>query len=164
MPICYIENMRILVISDTHGNSPLLLRAGERAEPIDAAIHLGDGNEDADLLSHILDIEVIRVAGNCDQSSAAPRELLWECGGKRLLLVHGDQYGVRNGISRLEQRGIDLVADAVLFGHTHLATIITLSGILFINPGTLMKSSARTTFAIVEIDSSGIKTELQHIS
>lgn len=158
--------MKVIVISDTHGNFPLAMRACEQAEPIDAAIHLGDGDNgnDADLLAEVLNVDVIRVAGNCDHGFAAPRELLWECNGKRLLLTHGDRYGVKNGMGRLEQRGIEAGADAVLFGHTHFATITTLSGMLFVNPGTLMNSGAPTTFAILEIESNGIKAYLQDIS
>lgn len=156
--------MKILVISDTHGNYPLALRAADLAGSIDAVIHLGDGDDDAELLARILDIEVIRVAGNCDSKSSAPRELLWECKGKRLLLAHGDRYGVKAGMSRLEQRGIEIGADAVLFGHTHLATVTALSGILFINPGTLMKSTACTSFAVMEIGPTGITARLQEIS
>ena len=158
--------MKIIVISDTHGNFPLALRACEHAEPIDLAIHLGDSDDgnDAELLEQFLDVDVIKVAGNCDPGSDAPRELIWECKGRRLLLAHGDRYGVKNGMSRLEQRALEAGADAVLFGHTHCATITTRSGMLFVNPGTLMKSGAPTTFAILEISSTGIEVNLQTIS
>jgi len=158
--------MKVIVISDTHGNFPLALRACEQSEPLDAAIHLGDGDNgnDADLLAQFLGIDLIRVAGNCDPGSSSPREILWECNGKRLLLAHGDRYGVKNGMGRLEQRGLEAGADAVLFGHTHCATITTLSGMLFVNPGTLMKSGTPTTFAILEISSTGIEASLQDIS
>ncbi len=156
--------MRILVISDTHGNYPLALRAWDLAEPLDAVIHLGDGGDDAELLSRIMGTEVIRVAGNCDHGSTEPRELLREYEGNRLLLVHGDRYGVKSGLARLEQRGIDVRADCVLFGHTHHATIVTLSGILFVNPGTLMCSSQQATFAVLEITPAGVTATLHDIT
>lgn len=158
--------MKVIVISDTHGNFPLALRACEQVESIDAVIHLGDGADgsDAALLEQFLDVDVIRIAGNCDPDSAAPRELIWEYGGKRLLLSHGDRYGVKSGMGKLEQRGLETGADAVLFGHTHCALITTLSGILFVNPGTLIKSGTPTTFAILEISSSGIDACLREIS
>jgi putative phosphoesterase len=143
--------MRILVISDTHGNFPLALKACSMAEQFDTLIHLGDGADDATLLNGILDQKVIHLAGNCDVGSTSPRELLWECEGKRLLLVHGDAYGVKNGLGRLEKRAVEVGADAVLFGHTHRATNTTLSGVLAVNPGTLMRTSQHTTFAVLEI-------------
>lgn len=155
--------MRILVISDTHGNFPLAFKACSLADQFDALIHLGDGADDAALLEDVLEVAVIHVAGNCDVGSASPRELLWECEGKKLLLVHGDAYGVKNGLARLEKRAREAGADAVLFGHSHRATITTLSGILAVNPGTLMRASQHTTFAILDITPHGITADLYDI-
>lgn len=156
--------MRILVISDSHGNHPLALRACNLAEPVDYVIHLGDGSDDIELLSWVPNLTLIRVAGNCDPRSDAPREMIWECEGKRLLLAHGDRYDVKSGLGRLERRGIESGADGVLFGHTHCATIVTLSGILFVNPGTLMSSDRQATFAILEITPDGISATLHDIA
>lgn len=156
--------MKIIIMSDTHGNYPLALRACEMAEPVDAIIHLGDGAEDVQLLEAVLSQPVISVAGNCDPGSTAPREYLWESGGKRVLLVHGDRYGVKNDLSRLEQRGLQMAADAVFYGHSHHALVTNLSGMLFINPGTLMDSETPTTFAILEITSDGMSVRLMNIA
>jgi putative phosphoesterase len=155
--------MKILVISDTHDNYPAALRAAELAAPIDALIHLGDGDEDAEMLAQSLTVKVIRIAGNCDLGSTAPRELLWECEGKRILLAHGDRYGVKRWMGGLEQRGLEEGADAVLFGHTHQAIITTRSGILFVNPGTLMRSSSHKSCAVMEIGPAGITARLLKI-
>jgi len=156
--------MKIIIMSDTHGNYPLALRACEMAEPVDAIIHLGDGAEDVQLLEAVLSQPVISVAGNCDSRSTAPREFLWETGGKRVLLVHGDRYGVKNDLSRLEQRGLQMAADAVFYGHSHHALVTNLSGMLFVNPGTLMDSETPTTFAILEITSEGMSVRLMNIA
>jgi len=134
------------------------------AEPFDAVCHLGDGGEDAELLADTLDARVIHVAGNCDIGSTSPRELLWECEGKRLFLVHGDAYGVKSGLGRLEKRVVEVGADAVLFGHTHHPTITNLSGILAVNPGTLMSISRHASFAILEITPDGITAKLHDIA
>lgn len=134
------------------------------AEPFNAVIHLGDGAVDANLLNDALDMTVIHITGNCDLGSVSPRELLWECEGKKLLLVHGDAYGVKNGLGRLEKRANEVGADAVLFGHTHRATITTLSGILAVNPGTLIRGSQHTTFATLEITPQGITADLYDIN
>jgi putative phosphoesterase len=155
--------MRILVISDTHGNFPLAFKSCGLADPFSTLIHLGDGGDDAALLDNVLDVEVIHVAGNCDLGSASPREILWECEGKKLLLVHGDAYGVKSGLGRLEKRISEVGADAVLFGHTHRATVTTLSGILAVNPGTLMHGAQHATYAILEITQNGLSAELHDI-
>lgn len=155
--------MKILVMSDTHGNVPLALAACEMSRPFDAVIHLGDGSEDVKSLVHALDAAVIHVAGNCDIGSDAPRELVWECEGKRLLLVHGDAYRVKSGLERLEARAIEAGADAVLFGHTHYATVTTRADILFINPGTLAQFCPHTSCAILEITRTSITAELSDV-
>jgi len=154
--------MRILVISDTHGNWPLALAVCEQAGQLDAIIHLGDGTDDADLLAHIVDTKFVRVSGNCDLGSSEPRELLHDISGKKLLLTHGDLYGVKSGLTRLEQRGVEVGADIVLFGHTHHAVITTISGILFVNPGTLMRTATQT-FAILNITPAGITSQLNNV-
>jgi len=155
--------MKILVISDTHENYPLALSAIGMAAPIDALIHLGDGKSDTDLLGQLLDVPFIRIVGNCDGDSDAPRELVWECEGNRLLLLHGDRYGVKNGLGRLERHAAEIGVDAVLYGHTHLAAVDTLSGILFVNPGTLMQSSVFKSFAIVEVSPAGVSARLHSL-
>lgn len=155
--------MKILVMSDTHENYPLAMAAVDLASPIDAVIHLGDCCSDADQLSLVLDVPLIRVAGNCDFDSEVPREIVWECEGKRILLLHGDRYGVKTGLSKLEKHAAEIGVDAVLFGHTHLAAVISLSGMLFVNPGTLTKSCANKSFAIVEVSSNGVTARLQNI-
>jgi len=152
--------MRILVMSDSHGNTPLALKACDMAGDIDALFHLGDGAEDAEILVHALDVKVIHVAGNCDHGSASPRELLVECDGKKLLLMHGDACGVKGGMGMLEKRAREAGVDAVLFGHTHRATVTTLSGILAVNPGTLMRTAQQKSFAILEITPAGISAQL----
>lgn len=156
--------MKLLVTSDSHGNYPLLFRASDAASPLHAVIHLGDGSEDADLLGQATGLEVIHVAGNCDHHSPFPRELLWECSGHRFLLTHGDAYGVKSGLFRLERRALQLGVNVVLYGHNHLAAITTLSGILFVNPGTLMKRARYTTYATLEVGSHGISPLLHDIT
>jgi putative phosphoesterase len=155
--------MRILVMSDSHGNLPLALQACDMAGTFDALFHLGDGAEDADILAHALDVRVIHVAGNCDHGSASPRELLLVYEERKLLLMHGDAYGVKSGLGRLEKRAREVGADAVLFGHTHRATVITLSGILAVNPGTLMRTALQNSFAVLEITPAGVSAQLYDI-
>jgi putative phosphoesterase len=134
------------------------------AGTFDVLIHLGDGASDAELLKTALAEKVIHMTGNCDLGSDSPRELIWECEGKKLLLVHGDAYGVKSGLAKLEKRARETGADAVLFGHTHYATVTNLSGILAVNPGTLMRASQHTTFATLEITPHGITAELFDIN
>jgi uncharacterized protein len=148
--------MKVLVISDTHGNANRAFTAHTRSEPVDIVIHLGDGSADADMLREALDVPVINVAGNCDPGSNAPRERVWECEGKLILLTHGDAYQVKSGLVRLRQRAQEIGADAVLFGHTHQGLLEKHSGLLLVNPGTLSNASHHRSYAVLSITSEGI--------
>lgn len=154
--------MKILIISDTHGNVNRAFIAHSRCEPVDAVIHLGDGCADAELLREVLDIPVLNVAGNCDPGSGAPRERVWECEGKLVLLTHGDAYQVKSGLDRLRLRAKEIGADAVFFGHTHLSLLENNSGILFLNPGTLANHGHHRSYAVIDITSEGI--DCRHFS
>jgi hypothetical protein len=148
--------MKVLVISDTHGNFSRAFNAHTLSDPVDAVIHLGDGSGDADLLREALDIPVINVTGNCDAGSNAPRELMWECEGKRILLTHGDAYHVKSGLARLRQRAEEIGADAVLFGHTHQGMFECRTGLLMLNPGALSNDTRHRTYAVLSITPDGI--------
>lgn len=152
--------MRILVVSDTHGNQTALLKAHQAAGHLDAVIHLGDGEADAAILAEIESYPVLRVSGNCDSGSTAPRELVCTWQGIRLLLCHGDSYGVKNGLARLIQRGKEIGVDAVLYGHTHSAQTEDHDGLMLINPGTMSYPALFHSYAILEITSDGIQAEI----
>lgn len=149
--------MRILLVSDTHGNQTALLQAHEAAGCCDAVIHLGDGEHDALLLEAVDDqIQLFQVAGNCDLGSTVPRELICTFGKVRLLLCHGDRYGVKTGLSRLIERGHAAAVDAVLYGHTHIAQSVEQEGLLLVNPGTLAVPASYRSYAVLEITESRI--------
>lgn len=148
--------MKILVISDTHGNVNRAFIAHSRCENVDVLIHLGDGCVDANLLREVLEIPVINVAGNCDPGCSAPRERVWECEGKRILLTHGDAYQVKSGLDRLRQRAQEVGVDAAFFGHTHQSLLENNSGLLLLNPGTLANYGQHCSYAVVDISPEGI--------
>lgn len=157
--ICYSYTVKILVISDTHGNFNRAFSAYVHSEQIDLIIHLGDGCVDAEQMRNTVDVPVINIAGNCDSGSNAPRELLWECEGKQILLTHGDAYQVKSGVVKLRQRAYEVGADAVLYGHTHKAVLENHSGLLLINPGALANQSNHRSFAILNITPEGIAAQ-----
>lgn len=116
------------------------------------------------MLRLALDCPVLSVAGNCDPFGIAPREIMWECEGKRILLVHGDAYGVKTGLVRLEQRCCELQVDAVLYGHSHVARLETRSGITFLNPGTLARDALPQSYAILEISGDDISATIYSLA
>lgn len=152
--------MRILVVSDTHGNYPLAVRAIDRADRVDHIIHLGDVADDAILVEQALDRPVIKVAGNCDLTSTAPKKLCMSFGRKNFLITHGHRYNVKSGLSQLQLEARSAKSHVVLYGHTHLAAIDEREGILFVNPGCLAEACSTKSFALLTITGNGIAAEI----
>ncbi len=160
MPFTYASGMRILVISDTHGNYPLAVRAIDQAGQSDHIIHLGDVADDATAMEHALGKSVIMVAGNCDPASTAPKELCVSLAGRNILITHGDRYNVKSGLSQLRKKARSTKSHVVLYGHTHMAGIIRSEGILFVNPGSLAEACATKSFARIIITGNRISAEI----
>lgn len=152
--------MKIAVISDTHGNYPLAVRALELAGAVDHVIHLGDHIEDAQLIGDIMERNVVMVAGNCDIGSSAPRETVMNLGGRRFFISHGDRYGVKGGLGRLRAKAGEERAGIALYGHTHIPSVAEIDGVLCVNPGSLQKTAERASFALLTIDRGTVKAEI----
>ena len=154
--------MKILVISDTHGNylAPLSFLEETGAQLL---IHLGDEIADARALEQLLSIPVIKVPGNCDQGAKEPRELLESIAGNRIFITHGDIYRVKYGLDRLAEKAAAMKATVALFGHTHKPAIQKQDGVLLINPGTLMAASDSKSYAILTVSSSAVTAEIFHL-
>lgn len=154
--------MKILVVSDTHGNylAPLRIIEETGAEML---IHLGDDINDALTIDLIIDIPIIKVPGNCDHRATEPRELLETICGKIFFITHGDILRVKTGLERLVERTKELKASVALFGHTHKPLIQKQDGVLLINPGTLMAGSDSKSYAIVTVTPSKVTAEIIHL-
>ena len=151
--------MRLLVISDSHGNYPHALRAHQLASPVDHIIHLGDGAEDARLMEQLLEVPVLRVAGNCDADPQLPLELTLDFGGCRIFLTHGNRELVKSGMRELIGKGLEAKARVVLYGHTHRPAVHSESGMLLVNPGTL-KQGFPESYAILTVTGTEARAEI----
>lgn len=123
------------IVSDSHGDVPRLKRFLREVGPVDAILHAGDFYEDSKKLSGITKAKVIGVMGNCDYLMTGPLEKVVEVSGKKVLLAHGHQYGVKRDREALKKRAVSLGVDAVVFGHTHVAETFWAGDVLFVNPG-----------------------------
>lgn len=154
--------MKVLVVSDTHGNylAPLTIFKETGA---DLLIHLGDELDDALTLELILDRPIIKVPGNCDPGAKEPRELLETIAGTRFFITHGDHYRVKNGLHRLVEKAKELKAAVALFGHTHRPLSQKEDGVLLINPGTLMAGSDAKSYALLTVTPFKVSAEIIHL-
>ena len=78
--------IRLLVFSDSHGNTEKMITQTENLIGIDYIIHLGDHAKDARWLETLFpEIRTIYVRGNCDFCDPADDENTFEIEGKILL-------------------------------------------------------------------------------
>lgn len=129
--------MKFLAISDTHGDVDKVVKfiKNNIKEKIEGIFFLGDYVEDGEIISKELDINTYIVAGNGDFHSDYPDDLLLNINQKKILLTHGHRYKLGYDLTTLFFRGLELSADLILYGHTHVPLITREEDILIINPG-----------------------------
>ena len=122
--------LRYMVLSDSHRAGGWLARAAEvyAQGGFDGVIHLGDVHADARRFAELAGTMPLCVRGNCDSPLCpAPAERVEELCGARILLAHGDRYGVKSSLTRLS--------------HTHRAFCGYVGGALLLNPGALREGN-----------------------
>ena len=92
--------MRILILSDSHGNLKSMKQAVERTKP-DQIVHLGDYWRDGEALKNEFPLlPVAQVIGNCDlydfSAKGGKDQLLLTLDGHRVMLCHGHRYHVKS--------------------------------------------------------------------
>lgn len=146
--------MRLLVLSDSHGDIASLQMAIENEHSADAIIFLGDGLNDFEYCkSRVFDKICVAVKGNCDSFFLNyPKSQTVSFGGKTVFCTHGDLERVKFGPEFLCEKAEASGFDIVLFGHTHKAVTIYKNGIHYLNPGSVKENS----YGIIDIEENGI--------
>lgn len=149
--------MRILVISDSHGDSLGIRKAVEQQPSAELVVFLGDGERDFDLC-HI-EKPCIKVRGNCDWGSQLPAFVVTEEKGYTIYCTHGYAENVKYGDDILKMRARDCGAHIALYGHTHNPVTYYEDGLWIVNPGSLRDGS----YAVVDITKSGVIPILMNV-
>lgn len=150
------NNIRILVISDTHRNTSNAISIIDEKKP-DYVLHLGDHSDDADELRFTFPrTEIIGVSGNCDwaTSTLAPTERMLNIDGVKVFMCHGHIYSVKSSIERCVATAKGKGADVVLFGHTHTPLLDNRGDIVVMNPGSV------STYGWIEISDGKIDARM----
>ncbi len=150
--------MRILVISDTHGNIDEVVHILDNVEKgkIDMILHCGDYVTDARIIEKKYpNIDVSYVYGNCDTGFGGSNYEVIEADGINIFMTHGHRYGVKWG--EYEDVAIDaksLDCDIAICGHSHIAHVGSSDDIWTLNPGsiTLPRDSKCPSYATIDIE------------
>lgn len=146
--------MKILLVSDSHGNTTNIIKALKKHKDIELVIHLGDVLGDIIKVKEIFkDLRYEYVPGNNDWAKEVPLEKVLELEGKRIFITHGHHYNVKYDYQRIIMKGKAIGADAVFFGHTHTTEELFSDGMLVLNPGSICFPSEfkNPTCCLVEI-------------
>ncbi len=159
--------MRILVISDTHGDTDKAEEILRKNDNIDLIIHLGDYFRDAQKISsEFPGIAIEYIYGNSDfMIGEVPAEKLLECGGKKIFVTHGHRYSVKWDYDKLHKKAQEMGVDLLLFGHTHVADVVKAEGYYLVNPGSISDSRSDDTesYALIEIEKGEVSINVIYV-
>lgn len=162
--------MRLIVMSDSHGNVEFVRKVVEIAkqENADLTIHLGDEYID---MKQFLSDNVIVIPGVYELEYAdqlVVNRKFVKLGDLRFLMTHtrtSHPNDFDDDIKPEEivaKRGVDIV----LFGHSHLYYAEVENGVLFVNPGHLKvedKKGMPPTYAMLDIDGRSVSVSIAGI-
>lgn len=140
--------MKILLVSDSHGNNEALNLLLKRYPNMDLYLHCGDSESDE------YSIYPFRsVMGNCDYAWDYPEYLVIPTPYGNMFVQHKPHPNSE----LLRANNIKIFA----YGHTHVRKYVNESGIICINPGSI--SFARDkydgSYAILDISTDEVKVE-----
>lgn len=140
--------MRILIVSDSHGEAAKLNRVYRDVQP-DHLIHCGDFCTTEDQLPSG---SATVVRGNCDQAKV-PDEQIWSAKGLNFFVAHGHRYQVTSTLLAIRYRAEELGAHVACFGHSHFPVCEQSGSVLLLNPGSLVQPRGflTPTYAVIEM-------------
>lgn len=143
---------RILVFSDTHGETKMMKKVIDTIADIDVIVHCGDYTKDAIFLrQNYPDILVKSVRGNNEHGiHFDDLSLTFVIDNVKIYVTHGHIEGVKSGIDTLKERAKAQNADVCLFGHTHRKYYEKTEGRIFLNPGATRGFDG--SYGVVEIE------------
>ena len=152
--------MKLLVVSDSHGNMENMVRAVELVQPR-MILHLGDCWRDGEALHRLFpEIAFEQVPANCDCRPGEPSERLIFLEDKRVLMCHGHTYGVKQSLLSAGYAAQEQNVDLFLFGHTHRPLWDQRGKTIFLNPGAA-GDWAHPTCGVVVIENGIINARIQ---
>ena len=145
--------MKILVVSDSHGDVSALRSVLRRQPGAALVIHLGDGARDLEQLRpEFPEKAYLQLRGNNDIGSSAPDTAEIQREGVRIFCTHGHLHRVKYETDTLLSAGRG--ADVILYGHTHRPENGYQRGCHLINPGSLRGYGG--SYALLELTDRGI--------
>lgn len=150
--------MRIVVFSDSHGNTSAISRALNAQKDARHVFFLGDCVNDVEAVCDRFPDKIFHiVSGNCDSHSFLPSTAMENLNGTLIFYSHGHPYFVKQSFVPFLQAAESRGAKIALFGHTHTPLIRYENGVHLVNPGSLSLSrEGGPSYAVIDIEENGI--------
>lgn len=153
--------MRIIVMSDSHGNYSSVESIVQRNTDADMFIHLGDGAKEIFTVTAKypeLKPRFVQVKGNCDFSSILPDTQIIQAGTHRIFAAHGHTLNVKLSFGNIMAAASVNECDIILFGHTHCRYMHYEGGVYMMNPGSCScpHDGNKPSFGCINITDSGV--------
>ena len=164
---------KILIFSDSHGNTRNLSRAiAEHGDSVDLILHLGDGIAD---LPPEAGAMCQTVRGNFEDCFSrymdVKTELLLPVAGKTIYACHGHRHGVKTFEAMFARYAAERGADIALFGHTHMPYLRYAPEeeygrpLYLFNPGSIgSPRGGKASYGILEISEGGVLLSHRYFS
>ena len=150
--------LRIMVLSDSHGNAFALRRAILAQKEAEHIFFLGDCLRDIEaLFEEFPHRKFHTVCGNCDYESFVPSTAMENLNGTLIFYSHGHPYFVKQSPVPFLQAAEKRNANIALFGHTHSSLIKYENGVWLVNPGSVsLPREGKPSYAVIDIEENGI--------
>lgn len=144
--------MRILVLSDSHGDYYAMKKAIEAQPDAEVVIFLGDGHLDFEHAKPLLaDKRIYCVQGNNDFHCKYPKNSIITEGNLRIYITHGHYEYVKSTLSGLISISKRNNCQLALYGHNHRQQEDVCDGIRMFCPGALLSDE----YGVVDIIDNG---------
>lgn len=148
--------IRIVLVSDNHGNRDSLEYVRAAHSDADYFIHCGD----CELPDWLLEGFAV-VQGNNDNYNQFPSRRILAIGEHRIYVCHGHRDMFFGHFDMLADKAKAADCDMVFFGHTHIPFDKTIEGIRILNPGSLWmnRDGSQPSYMLVTLDGPKISVE-----
>lgn len=150
--------IRVLIISDSHGDLRNAEKVIKNSGRLDMIIHLGDIIGQDNELKALCDCPVKIVKGNCDFYSDNEVVEVFSLDKNKIFATHGHNYSVDWGLDRLCYAAQEQGCNIAMYGHTHVPDVSYNGGVTLINPGSITRPrqlNHKPTYVMMEINKDG---------
>lgn len=146
--------MKLVVVSDTHGDAEILKTILKQQPDADGYFYCGDSELTAN--DPLFDTYQA-VAGNMDDDPDFPLTVSQDFSGVRVWMTHGHRFNVNFTLAPLLAAGQAQQAQIILFGHTHQLGVFMEEQMLVLNPGSISQPRGQYarlggTYAVITWD------------